>query len=413
MNVHLDRARVLLDQGRYDLGERELRQALVVEPDDAHAQALLALSLSHLERYHEATEAAQEAIRLAPDLAFAHHVLASVLADRQRPDEAREAVEEAIRLEPWHPGHYSLLAGVLGQQGRWDDALAAAEQGLSLDPEHLGCLNMRAMALVQRGRRDEAAATIAEALAQAPDNAFTHANEGWACLHRGDSKQALTHFREALRLDPTLDWARAGMVEALKARYPVYGLMLRYFLWMNRLDPRVRWGVLLGGWFLARFLGPLIVVYWIFVYLTWTADPLFNLLLRLHPDGRHALSREQVVASNWVGASALLALLSLAALVVTRQFWLGTAFIIFAALVIPLAGTFQCAPGWPRRAMAAYTAVLFALGVGTLALQAVPGLRFALNVPPTADPTLFAVTMLGIFLGTIVANILANVRPRL
>ena len=413
MNVHLDRARVLLDQGRYDLGERELRQALVVEPDDAHAQALLALCLSHLERYHEATEAAQEAIRLAPDLAFAHHVLASVLSDRQRPDEARDAVEEAIRLEPWQPGHYSLLAGVLGQQGRWDDALATAERGLALDPEHLCCLNMRAMALVQRGRRDEAAATIAEALGQAPDNAFTHANEGWACLHRTDSKQALTHLREALRLDPTLDWARAGMVEALKARYPVYGLMLRYFLWMNRLDPRVRWGVLLGGWFLARFLGPLIVVYWLFVYLTWTADPLFNLLLRLHPDGRHALSREQVVASNWVGASALLALLSLVALVVTRQPWLGTAFILFGALVIPLAGTFQCAPGWPRRAMAGYTLVLFATGVGSLALQAVPDLRFALGLPSAAGPTLFGLTMAGIFLGTIVANVLMGIRPRL
>jgi tetratricopeptide (TPR) repeat protein len=413
VTVHLDRARVLLDQGRYDLGERELRQALVVEPDDAHAQALLALCLSHLERYYEATAAAQEAIRLAPDLAFAHHVLASVLADRQRPDEAREVVEEAIRLEPWHPGHYSLLAGVLGQQGRWDDALAAAEQGLALDPEHLGCLNMRAMALVQRGRCDEAAATIAEALAQAPDNTFTHANEGWACLHRGNSKQALTHFREALRLDPTLDWARAGMVEALKARYPVYGLMLRYFLWMNRLDPRVRWGVLLGGWFLARFLGPLIVVYWIFAYLTWTADPLFNLLLRLHPDGRHALSREQVVASNWVGASALLALLSLVALVVTRQPWLGGAFIVFAALVIPLAGTFQCAPGWPRRAMAGYTLALFALGVGSLILQAVPSLRFALSLPRTAGETLFAITLLGVFLGTIVANVLIGMRPRL
>jgi tetratricopeptide (TPR) repeat protein len=412
VNVHLDRARVLLDQGRYDLGERELRQALVVEPDDAHAQALLALCLSHLERYHEATEAAQEAIRLAPDLAFAHHVLASVLADRQRPDEAGDAIEEAIRLEPWHPGHYSLLAGVLGQQDRWDDALAAAEQGLALDPEHLGCLNMRAMALVQRGRRDEAAATIAEALAQAPDNAFTHANEGWACLHRGNSKQALTHFREALRLDPTLDWARAGMVDALKARYPIYGLMLRYFLGMSRMDPRWRWGVILGAVFLPRFLGPFAIVFWLFVYLTWTADPLFNLLLRLNRDGRHALSRDQIVASNWVGIALLLALLCLAGGALTGLEWMGATFVLIAALVIPLAGTFQCDPGWPRRAMAAYTLVLGASAVGSMVLPAVPDLRRALGLPATTAETLFMTTMWGVLLGTLLANILSNIHPK-
>jgi tetratricopeptide (TPR) repeat protein len=413
VNVHLDRARVLLDQGRYDLGERELRQALVVEPDAAEAQALLALCLGHQERYQEATEAAREAIRLAPDIGFAHHVLAGVLADRHRPDEARAAIEEAIRLEPWQASHYSLLAGVLGQQEKWEEALAAADRGLALDPEHLGCLNARIMALVRRGRRDEAAETSAEALAQAPDSAYTHANEGWACLHRNDAKQALVHFREALRLDPTLDWARYGMVEALKARYPVYGLMLRYFLWMNRLDPRVRWGVLLGGWFLARFLGPLIILYWIFVYLTWTADPLFNLVLRLHPDGRHALSREQRVASNWVGAAALLALLSFVGLLIFRQAWLGDALIIFGALIIPIAGTFQCAVGWPRRVMAAYTLVLFAAGVGAIVLHVAPDLYRTLGLPRTTGQTLFGITLGGVFLGTIVANVLANVRPKL
>src|SRR6185295_5916341 len=77
---------------------------------------------------------------------------------------------------------------------------------------------------------------------------------GWALLHAGDAKRALEHFREALRLDPELEFARAGVVEALKARNPIYRVMLLYFLWMARLSGRTRWGIILGGYFGFRML---------------------------------------------------------------------------------------------------------------------------------------------------------------
>ena len=110
----------------------------------------------------------------------------------------------------------------------------AAERGLAIDPEHNVCTNLRAMALVQLGRKDEAAETLGSALANDPENALTHANQGWALLHQGDHQRALEHFREALRIDPELEWAQAGIVEALKAQYLIYRLMLRFFLWMGR-----------------------------------------------------------------------------------------------------------------------------------------------------------------------------------
>ena len=56
-----------------------------------------------------------------------------------------------------------------------------------------------------------------EALGRNPENAHTNANQGWSLLHGGQPGKALEHFREALRLDPDLEFARAGMVEALKA----------------------------------------------------------------------------------------------------------------------------------------------------------------------------------------------------
>src|SRR5262249_17996730 len=200
------------------------------------------------------------------------------------------------------------------------------EGGLALDPEHVGCTNLRAMALVKLGRNAEAGAALADTLANDPENAFSHANQGWALLHQGQPRQALEHFREALRLEPGLEFARAGILEAIKARNPVYGLMLRYFLWMGRLRRGAHWAVILGLYFVFNcvlgnmadanpawrpWVMPLQVAYIAFVVLTWIAEPLFNLLLRLDRFGRHALTREEIVATNWVGGLLTPALVSL------------------------------------------------------------------------------------------------------
>ncbi len=82
-----------------------------------------------------------------------------------------------------------------------------------------------------------------------PNNPNTHANLGWALLHKGEHEKAMIHFREALRLDPELQWAQQGIVEALKARHFIYRVMLKYFLWMSRLGSRAQWGVILGAYF--------------------------------------------------------------------------------------------------------------------------------------------------------------------
>ena len=52
---------------------------------------------------------------------------------------------------------------------------------------------------------------------------------------------------------------------------------------------------------------PLIIAYAVFALMTWIAQPIFNLLLRLHPYGRYALSRDQTMGANLVGATIALA----------------------------------------------------------------------------------------------------------
>ena len=388
---HFQRGLLLYQQGRYDDAVGEFRLQLADSAEDGLTHAFLALSLQELERHSEATEHAHRAIHLAPDEAFGHYALARVMIGRQRFDEARQAILEAIRLNPYDADYFGILANLELLKSRWNEALAAADQGLAIDPEHNLCTNMRAQALIKLGNRAAAAATMGEALARRPDDALTHANQGWALLHAGNPHKALEHFREALRLDPGFDWARAGIVEALKARNFVYRWMLAWFLWMSRLTPGTRWVLILGAFFGQRFfrqraqnspelapiLWPLLFAYFGFVLLTWLSPSLFNLLLRFDRFGRYALAADQIRGANVLAGCLIVTLACLIAWLVTGNEVLFYGTLMFAVLALPASAIYVCESGWPRTVMTAITlgllaALLVVLTVGVFERQFPP-----------------------------------------
>jgi tetratricopeptide (TPR) repeat protein len=361
-----------MQQERYDLADQELRQLLAAEPDHAHAHALLGLCAARREQFREAIAEAQQAVHLAPDDSYSHYVLACVLGGSNRLREAEASIQEAIRLNPTDPDCFTRLAEICFAQRRWQDTLDAAEHGLQFDPEHIQAINLRAMALVKLGRQDAAGAALQTALERNPEDALTHSNQGWRLIEAGEYDKALEHFREALRIDPEVEWARQGIVEALQARNIIYRMMLRYFLWMMKLSGRAQWAVVIGGYVgyrvlqglarnnpdLAPWITPLLILYIAFAIMTWVSVPLFNLLLRLNRFGRLALSREQIITSNWVGCCVAGALVSLG-LYLGLDYGAGLlSALICAMLIPPISGVYKCDPGWPRT-----MAVLIALGL--------------------------------------------------
>lgn len=423
MSQHFDRALVLFEQSRPDLAQAELRRALAEDPDHAPAHALLSLCLTDAEQFEEATREAQTAVFQAPDLALSHYALAYAMQHRNRYREARAAIDEAIRLDPYDVDCFAVLAAIEFEQRNWQAALEAAEHGLQINPQNGPCSNLRAMALVKLGRTSEANATIDATLARDPESAFTHSNMGWTCLHTGATGKALEHFKEALRLEPGLEPARAGMIEALKARNFIYRWLLGYFLWMSRLSRKGQWAVILGGYFgyrmlrnvarqspeLAPYLYPILGAYVIFALLTWIGDPLFNTFLRFSRFGRLALSREQTIASNvFVGCVVAIAAAVLL-YAVTGQGMAFVAALFMLVLLIPVNGTLKQPAGWPRRVLAAYTLLLAAAGVAGLILL------FTHTAGETPHPALtacLAFFLLGSVTFGFVANALGMVRVR-
>jgi hypothetical protein len=159
-------------------------------------------------------------------------------------------------------------------------------------------------------------------------------------------------------------------------------VMLAFFLWMGRKSQGAQWAILLGFVFgrvllrslantypgLAPFVTPILVLTFAFMLMSWIASPLFNFVLRFNKFGRMALSREETVASTWIGGCFIVA--AVATLLSFTAGWELAWFsmIYFGFLLLPLAMTFNQAAGKPRRLAAAYTAVVALLGFPVLSL---------------------------------------------
>jgi tetratricopeptide (TPR) repeat protein len=423
MDAQISRALLLIQQERYDLAEKSARRALHEAPESGLAHSVLALALGGQDRSDEALREAREGVRLDPELDFAHYVVSLTHLARQEPKLALVAIREANRLDPEDPQYYAVLGEIHLELDQGNHALTAADEGLALDPEHGRCLRCRSLALTRLGRHEDATQAVRSALAKNPEDAELHRVQGVVDLHAKRYDAALDHFREALRLDPTTDLARSGIVEALKARYLVYSIMLQYFLWMSRLGAKARWGFIIGLYFLGRvlrvvakefpqlapFMWPVIIVYVLFVYLTWTAVPLFDLLLRLNRDGRLALNREQIVASNVIGLLLLAVMISAGFAVFVTANALVALTLVLALAVIPVSSAFRAPPGWPRMMAYGFAGFVIALGAAGAAMIGLDSSPVGADHPQSPTRKWASVFIVSSCLGSIAASWLSPV----
>lgn len=378
MNIHLERGKLLLAQKRLSDAEQEFKQALSQDPKDPKAMAWLAECYLSSKRYAEALEISEQAMGMAPNDTFLLYTLARAYFYGQQPKRAREIIRQALQLNPTDADFFLLLAHVAFYEEKWQEALDAAEQGLQFDSENVNLVNIRAQALVKLDRKAEAAETIDYALHKAPEDSYSHANRGWVAIEQNRFKDAQLNFREALRIDPTNDFARSGLKEAIKGQNILYRGILKYFLWMAKMNERNRWAFIIGAYIVYRIvvglarhnpalqplLYPIIGLYILFALSSWIAVPIANLFLRLHPIGKHALTEDERLGSNIAGGLLGLALLSLAGYLISDAGQLLFLGLVFGLLLIPAGGTFTVSAGTKaRRSLVAYSLALAACGV--------------------------------------------------
>jgi hypothetical protein len=236
--------------------------------------------------------------------------------------------------------------------------------------------------LIQSGKLEDAIQEATYSATLDPEDPSTKTQLGLIALRQNDMAVAQTYFLDALRIDPENAGAKSGLVTVLKARRTVFRSFLGFGNWVRSLGSNMRWGLFIGAYLLIRvartvaasnpeyriWLYPLIGLYIVFIYLTWTIDALTTMLLRFDPVGRVALSEDEIKESNFVAGSLAAALAMVVLAVVAGLDRLFVAGAVFATLVIPIAGTFA-AGGRGRRILGRITLALVALAsIGLLLL---------------------------------------------
>lgn len=318
--VLLDRADILLDQGRYKDAEDTIKQVLQLDPNNDYALAMLGRCYINTKRYNEGVTVIQQAIALRPNNDFYFYLLGFVYYQTNVYKAAKEQLGQAIELNPYHPEYFGMMAHVLLQEKEFEAALDKANEGLAIDPENLTCLNTRSIALNKLKRTEDAIATMQNALAQDPDNPITHSTVGWNFLEKGRHKDAQQHFLEALRVEPNYNNAKTGLKESLKSKVPPYKWLLQYSFWVHNSGKKVAqympiilfiaFRVLItvfktndttSG--LAWTLGG---IYLLFVVTSWSINSIANFTLLFHPLGKHALTNSE----KWSAITVVAAMIS-------------------------------------------------------------------------------------------------------
>jgi len=430
MNAHFRKASLLAGQQRFEEALGELALANAEEANDPFHHGLRAIMLMRLDRHQQALEAARKSIEIAPDLDYGHYVLALVHTERGNLREAREAVQTAIDIDPADAANLGVLARIEFLREQWAAALEAAERGLQVDPSSDVCRHWRSQALMMLGRPEEAAQELDILMAEDPNDPHTHDAKGWMHLRQGDAAAAKRHFLEALRVDPNLDSARHGLANALKAHHALFGRLLQVLLYLDRFRS---WAMYLiaGGIILAMRFGDkwaqahpdhyvwvwlAQAVVWIVAVALLTAQPLFDLVLRLDREGRNALTPEKIQASKW-NLLCLLAGLAIMAL----WAWKGGRLLPVMAfatvcLTMTIGNTFDSSAGWVRRRMAWVTwfaAALIPLGYVVGLVFFIAALKSKVMMPSLLKLAFFlpAISMLICSFSDNIAEFLEKRRP--
>jgi hypothetical protein len=201
------------------------------------------------------------------------------------------------------------------------------------------------------------------------ESAASLTRQGWAALEQGEPQQAVQHFRRALRLRPNHAAARSGIVEALKARQPVYRWLLGWFFWLSRFQPSTQIAVMIVAFLALRlingvaaeyrewapYLWPVLIVIFGLCMLLGLASPLFDVLLRLDPVGEKSLDEDQRRGANLMLFNLLAPLPLLVWFLMTADGLGIVGWILLTMVALPSSAIYRVAAGWPRWSMTAIT----------------------------------------------------------
>ena len=208
----LDKARALIEQGRYQESRAILETLSASRPHEPEPQYLLGLASFRLGEFAKGIACLRRAADLAPQDVRILKLLARSLAASGQRIETERILKRATQLAPGDAEAWSLLGRLYQDDNRFVDALPALERALTLNPGDVLALSAMAHTQAGLGRNDQAVAIYRKAVAYnehlpkplpGPPASFAI-----LLLRLNRVDEAAVQARRALSLDPENENAR-------------------------------------------------------------------------------------------------------------------------------------------------------------------------------------------------------------
>lgn len=193
------------EMGNLDLAEDSLKKALSIEPEDWITWDNLCAVLVRLERYEEAEEIASKAIELGAG-ATTWNRLASIQVLEGQEDVAEKTIRDAISIHNATSSLWATLGLILWHRGSRSEAEKAFRTSLAIDPDEPRVKSQAAWFFLSFEEDfDSAAALVRDLPEQLGDSDAIRAA---VLVHKGDWEEAVRYARGYIARQVELDWDR-------------------------------------------------------------------------------------------------------------------------------------------------------------------------------------------------------------
>ena len=201
--------------GRWQEAERQYRQVLARQPQNADAMHLLGLLYHQRGKGEEAIGLYKQALGIRPNYWEAHSNLAMVLQQQGKVTEAIGHFQQALALEPNHAETHLRLAIALHQQQQLDTAITHYQQAIALQTPNPSAYNNLAVALQAREKYELSLTYVRQAIALQPNYVDAHYNLGRILRRMGKLEEAVGAYQQAIALKPNYPEAHYNLGNTL------------------------------------------------------------------------------------------------------------------------------------------------------------------------------------------------------
>ena len=215
-----ERASMLIDAGKMDKGEAELRKVVSLKPDFYDAQRLLGRMLldragNDAAKINDALEHLRAAFKIYPDDLPTGMAVTQIYLSTGRPAEAEKVLATMLERAPDQRALNFTYAQVLTKLGRGDESKQYLERAVEIDPT-FGPAIMQLVDIYQKENDFTKAAELLQPLiSEDPLNLDLQRQQGFFYLRAGNAEKARALFKQISDADPKDARTKFYLAEAL------------------------------------------------------------------------------------------------------------------------------------------------------------------------------------------------------